>query len=124
MVHLSLAPFGPVGAGYGCHRDWLKSAEAGPRSCAEVAGRHGTAGYRRRLEPENQLHNDGLPGGAQDGDRDWQDRCDSHDHRVAGGPVPAGAQVGLLRPAPGVAVWTRRDTRARVVIKRLLQGGE
>jgi len=28
---------------------------------AEVAGRHGTADYRRRLEPENKLHNDGLP---------------------------------------------------------------
>ena len=28
---------------------------------AEVAGRHGTADYRRRLEPENRLHNDGLP---------------------------------------------------------------
>jgi type III restriction enzyme len=28
---------------------------------AEVAGRHGTADYRRRLEPENQIHNDGLP---------------------------------------------------------------
>ena len=28
---------------------------------SEVAGRHGTADYRRRLEPENQLHNDGLP---------------------------------------------------------------
>jgi type III restriction enzyme len=28
---------------------------------AEVAGRHGTADYRRRLEPENALHNDGLP---------------------------------------------------------------
>jgi type III restriction enzyme len=28
---------------------------------AEVAGRHGTADYRRRLEPQNQLHNDGLP---------------------------------------------------------------
>ena len=28
---------------------------------AEVAGRHGTADYRRRLEPENTLHNDGLP---------------------------------------------------------------
>jgi type III restriction enzyme len=28
---------------------------------AEVAGRHGTADYRRRLEPDNQLHNDGLP---------------------------------------------------------------
>jgi type III restriction enzyme len=28
---------------------------------AEIAGRHGTADYRRRLEPENQLHNDGLP---------------------------------------------------------------
>ena len=27
----------------------------------EVAGRHGTADYRRRLEPENHLHNDGLP---------------------------------------------------------------
>jgi type III restriction enzyme len=27
----------------------------------EVAGRHGTADYRRRLEPENTLHNDGLP---------------------------------------------------------------
>jgi type III restriction enzyme len=27
----------------------------------EVAGRHGTADYRRRLEPENDLHNDGLP---------------------------------------------------------------
>lgn len=28
---------------------------------AEVAGRHGTADYRRRLEPENALHNAGLP---------------------------------------------------------------
>jgi type III restriction enzyme len=28
---------------------------------AEVAGRYGTADYRRRLEPENALHNDGLP---------------------------------------------------------------
>ncbi|MGI8412133.1 MAG: BPTD_3080 family restriction endonuclease [Solirubrobacteraceae bacterium] len=28
---------------------------------AEVAGRHGTVDYRRRLEPENDLHNDGLP---------------------------------------------------------------
>jgi type III restriction enzyme len=28
---------------------------------AEIAGRRGTADYRRRLEPENQLHNDGLP---------------------------------------------------------------
>ena len=28
---------------------------------AEVAGRHGTADYRRRLESENRLHNDGLP---------------------------------------------------------------
>jgi type III restriction enzyme len=28
---------------------------------AEVAGRHGTADYRRRIDPENELHNDGLP---------------------------------------------------------------
>src|SRR5207248_10181939 len=28
---------------------------------AEVAGRHGTADYRRRLEPVNAEHNDGLP---------------------------------------------------------------
>ncbi|MGI8753284.1 MAG: BPTD_3080 family restriction endonuclease [Acidimicrobiales bacterium] len=28
---------------------------------AEVAGRRGTADYRRRLEPENLAHNDGLP---------------------------------------------------------------
>ncbi len=27
----------------------------------EVAGRYGSADYRRRLEPENALHNDGLP---------------------------------------------------------------
>ncbi len=27
----------------------------------EVAGRHGTADYRRRIDPENALHNDGLP---------------------------------------------------------------
>jgi type III restriction enzyme len=27
----------------------------------EVAGRHGTADYRRRIEPENSMHNDGLP---------------------------------------------------------------
>jgi type III restriction enzyme len=27
----------------------------------EVAGRYGTPDYRRRLEPENHLHNDGLP---------------------------------------------------------------
>jgi type III restriction enzyme len=28
---------------------------------SEVAGRHGTADYRRRLEPENEIHNDGMP---------------------------------------------------------------
>jgi type III restriction enzyme len=28
---------------------------------AEVAGRHGTADYRRRIEPQNLLHSDGLP---------------------------------------------------------------
>jgi len=28
---------------------------------SEVAGRHGTADYRRRLEPANELHNDALP---------------------------------------------------------------
>jgi type III restriction enzyme len=28
---------------------------------AEVAGRHATADYRRRLEPDNRLHNEGLP---------------------------------------------------------------
>jgi type III restriction enzyme len=28
---------------------------------AEVAGRHGTADFRRRLEPENARHNDALP---------------------------------------------------------------
>lgn len=28
---------------------------------SEVAGRHGTPDFRRRLDPENQLHNDGLP---------------------------------------------------------------
>jgi type III restriction enzyme len=28
---------------------------------AEVAGRHGTPDYRRRLDAENALHNDGLP---------------------------------------------------------------
>jgi type III restriction enzyme len=28
---------------------------------AEIAGRHGTADYRRRLEPKNLQHNDGLP---------------------------------------------------------------
>ena len=28
---------------------------------AEVAGRHGTADFRRRIEPENARHNDGLP---------------------------------------------------------------
>lgn len=28
---------------------------------AEVAGRHGTADYRTRLEPENAAHNNGLP---------------------------------------------------------------
>ncbi|UQU67545.1 DEAD/DEAH box helicase family protein [Couchioplanes caeruleus] len=28
---------------------------------AEVAGRHGTTDYRRRLEPENRMHSDGLP---------------------------------------------------------------
>lgn len=28
---------------------------------AEVAGRHGEADYRTRLEPENRRHNDGLP---------------------------------------------------------------
>jgi len=28
---------------------------------AEVAGRYNTADYRRRLDPENRVHNDGLP---------------------------------------------------------------
>jgi type III restriction enzyme len=28
---------------------------------AEVAGRHGTPDFRRRIDPENALHNDGLP---------------------------------------------------------------
>jgi type III restriction enzyme len=28
---------------------------------AEIAGRHGTKDYRTRLDPENALHNDGLP---------------------------------------------------------------
>jgi type III restriction enzyme len=28
---------------------------------AEVAGRHGTPDFRRRMDAENELHNDGLP---------------------------------------------------------------
>jgi type III restriction enzyme len=40
-----------------CQRDAAETAIF----LAEVAGRHGTADYRRRLEPQNQLHNDGLP---------------------------------------------------------------
>src|SRR5215475_9287250 len=125
-VHLSPAPFRPVGVGYGCHRDWLKSAEAGPRSCAEVAGRHGTAGYRRRLEPENRLHNDGPPKVALKMATGtgkivviaviiaWlATRSDGRSGRA-----------GTANVDCGVAVWTRRDTRASVVIKRLLRGGE
>ena len=51
---------------------------------AEVAGRHGTADYRRRLEPENALHNDGLPRvGAEDGDRHRQDGRDGDADRLA-----------------------------------------
>lgn len=125
-VHLSPAPFSAVCAGYGCHRDWLKSAEAGPRSCAEVAGRHGTADCRRRLEPENQLHNDGSP------------RVALKMATGTGKTVVIAMIIAWLatrcRPALrygwygqrqlGVAVWTRQDTRASVVIKRLLQGGE
>ncbi len=50
----------------GPHRDdpvFFCQREAAETSIflAEVAGRHGTADYRRRLEPENELHNDGLP---------------------------------------------------------------
>src|SRR5215475_6247277 len=125
-VHLSPAPFSAVCAGYGCHRDWLKSAEAGPRSCAEVAGRHGTAGYRRRLEPENRLHNDGPPKVALKMATGtgkivviaviiaWlATRSDGRSGRA-----------GTANADCGVAVWTRRDTRARVGIKRLLRGGE
>jgi type III restriction enzyme len=41
---------------------------------AGVAGRHGKADYRHRLEPENRLHDDGLPGVALTmATRDWQD---------------------------------------------------
>ena len=52
---------------------------------AEVAGRHhGYADWRRRLEPENEAHNDGLPRvGPEDGDRSRQDRRDGDAHRLA-----------------------------------------
>ena len=51
---------------------------------AEVAGRHGDADFRTRLEPENDAHNDGLPRvGAEDGDRLRQDRRDGDADRLA-----------------------------------------
>ena len=67
---------------------------------AEVAGRHGTADYRRRLEPENAVHNDGLPRvGAEDGDRHRQDRRDGDADRLADRQQGACAARRPLREA-------------------------
>ncbi|MGH2967500.1 MAG: DEAD/DEAH box helicase family protein, partial [Solirubrobacteraceae bacterium] len=40
-----------------CQREAVETAVF----LTEVAGRHGSADYRRRIEPENSMHNDGLP---------------------------------------------------------------
>ena len=51
---------------------------------AEVAGRHGTADYRRRLEPENaDAQRRPAARRPQDGDRHRQDRRDGDAHRLA-----------------------------------------
>lgn len=56
LTHWSAGPHrdDPV---FFCQREAVETAIF----LAEVAGRHGTGDYRRRLEPENALHNDGLP---------------------------------------------------------------
>ncbi len=67
---------------------------------AEVAGRHGTADYRRRLQPENALHNDGLPRvGPEDGDGFRQDRRNGDADRVADGQQGPRAARRQIREA-------------------------
>ena len=56
LTHWSAGPHrdDPV---FFCQREAVETAIF----LAEVAGRHGTSDFRRRLEQENALHNDGLP---------------------------------------------------------------
>ncbi len=105
-----------------CQREAAESAIF----LAEMAGHHGIADYRRRLEPENQLHNDGLPRvalkmAAGTGKTVVTAMIIAWQTTRRGG---RSGRAGTTNAGCGVAVWTRRDTRASVVIKRLLEGGE
>jgi type III restriction enzyme len=57
LAHWAAGPPGREDPVFFCQREAAETAIF----LAEVAGRHGTADYRRRLESENRLHNDGLP---------------------------------------------------------------
>lgn len=57
LAHWAAAPPVRDEPAFFCQREAAETAIF----LAEAAGRHGTADYRRRLEPENAAHNDGLP---------------------------------------------------------------
>ncbi|HET8681485.1 MAG TPA: DEAD/DEAH box helicase family protein, partial [Micromonosporaceae bacterium] len=57
LTHWSAGPPAGDDPVFFCQREAAETAIF----LAEVAGRHGTPDYRRRLDPENRLHNDGLP---------------------------------------------------------------
>jgi type III restriction enzyme len=57
LAHWSAGPPARDDPVFFCQREAAETAIF----LTEVAGRHGTADYRRRLEPENRMHNDGLP---------------------------------------------------------------
>ena len=76
-----------------------RSARRPRRRSSSPRSRAGTTAYadwRRRLEPENEAHNDGLPRvGPEDGDRSRQDRRDGDAHRLAD---PQQGAVAARRP--------------------------
>ena len=73
---------------------------------AEVAGRHGDADYRRRLDRATPMHNDGLPRvGAEDGDRHRQDGRDGDAHRLADDQQGRSARTTRASPSGS---WSSR----------------
>ena len=64
-----------------------------------------------RLEPENELHNDGLPRvGAEDGDGHGQDRRDGDAHRLA--DDQQGDRRRTTRASPSASSWSRPGSRS------------
>ncbi len=57
LAHWAATPPARDEPAFSCQREAAETAIF----LAEIAGRHGAVNYRRRLEPENALHNDGLP---------------------------------------------------------------